>query len=183
MILFHTGFSEIRKPDIHYGRKNADFGQGFYLSPEKEFSCRWARERKDEDSYLNTYEFNEDGLRIKVLKRDEDWVSCIFANRRGKADTFSQYDVIIGPIANDTLYDTMGILTSGFLSDGQALQILELGPEYTQWVIKSEKALSQLRWLSSRVLTKEEIASCRLTVQKEETEFQTQFAEKIQSFE
>ena len=77
----------------------------------------------------------------------------------------------------------MGILTSGFLSDGQALQVLKLGPEYTQWVIRSEKALSQLRWLSSRILMKEEIASCRLTVQKEETEFQTQFAEKIQSFE
>ena len=60
----------------------------------------------------------------------------------------------------------MGILTSGFLSDGQALQVLKLGPEYTQWVIRSEKALSQLRWLSSRILMKEEIASCRLTVQR-----------------
>jgi len=26
--------------------KNADFGQGFYLSPDREFSVRWARERK-----------------------------------------------------------------------------------------------------------------------------------------
>ena len=47
MILFHAGVSEIRKPDIHYGRKNADFGQGFYLSPEKEFSCRLTVEREE----------------------------------------------------------------------------------------------------------------------------------------
>ena len=31
-ILYHTGFSAIPSPDIRYGRKNADFGQGFYLS-------------------------------------------------------------------------------------------------------------------------------------------------------
>ena len=30
--MFHTGYAEIREPDIRYGRKNADFGQGFYLS-------------------------------------------------------------------------------------------------------------------------------------------------------
>lgn len=44
--LFHLGYNEIREPDVHYGRKNADFGQGFYLSPDREFSVRWARERK-----------------------------------------------------------------------------------------------------------------------------------------
>lgn len=32
MLLYHTGYQEIREPDIHHGRKNADFGQGFYLT-------------------------------------------------------------------------------------------------------------------------------------------------------
>ena len=45
--LFHTGYAEIREPDIHYGRKNADFGQGFYLSDSDEFAGKWMRERKD----------------------------------------------------------------------------------------------------------------------------------------
>ena len=26
MLLYHTGFDEIKHPDIHIGRKNADFG-------------------------------------------------------------------------------------------------------------------------------------------------------------
>lgn len=34
MILYHTGKVEIRTQDIHYGRKNADFGWGFYLTPD-----------------------------------------------------------------------------------------------------------------------------------------------------
>lgn len=42
MKLYHTGNAEIRKPDIFLGRKNADFGQGFYLTPDVEFAHRWA---------------------------------------------------------------------------------------------------------------------------------------------
>ena len=33
MKLYHTGYQEIRIPDLTVGRKNADFGQGFYLTP------------------------------------------------------------------------------------------------------------------------------------------------------
>lgn len=44
--LYHTGFAQIIEPDIHYGRKNADFGQGFYMSDDEEFSKRWARVRR-----------------------------------------------------------------------------------------------------------------------------------------
>ena len=32
----------IRDPDIALGRKNADFGPGFYLTPDIEFARRWA---------------------------------------------------------------------------------------------------------------------------------------------
>ncbi|MCR5299739.1 MAG: DUF3990 domain-containing protein [Erysipelotrichaceae bacterium] len=55
IILFHTGLQEIPQPDIRYGRKNADFGQGFYLSPDREFACRWAKEREDRSTILNIY--------------------------------------------------------------------------------------------------------------------------------
>ena len=42
MKLYHTSTLEIRKPDLYRGRKNADFGQGFYLTPDWEFCRRWA---------------------------------------------------------------------------------------------------------------------------------------------
>ena len=44
MILYHTSNQIIKDPDIHHGRKNADFGWGFYLTPDREFTYRWARE-------------------------------------------------------------------------------------------------------------------------------------------
>ena len=37
-------------------------------------------------------------------------------------DALSDYDVIIGPVANDTIFNTMGIMTSGFLSDEEAIE-------------------------------------------------------------
>lgn len=43
MRLYHTSSVEIREPDITRGRKNADFGQGFYLTPDTDFARRWAR--------------------------------------------------------------------------------------------------------------------------------------------
>ena len=38
MKLYHAGKEEIREPDIYLGRKNADFGQGFYLTHDREFA-------------------------------------------------------------------------------------------------------------------------------------------------
>ena len=55
MKLYHVGFEIIKNPDIKHGRKNADFGQGFYLSPNHDFSLRWARVSKDSNTYINTY--------------------------------------------------------------------------------------------------------------------------------
>lgn len=38
--------------------------------------------------------------------------------------------MIVGPIANDTIFDTFGIITSGFLSAEQAIKLLLIGPQY-----------------------------------------------------
>ena len=58
MLLYHTGFDEIKHPDIHIGRKNADFVQGFYLSPEHHYinmSQKYKLMFPNEYFYKNTY--------------------------------------------------------------------------------------------------------------------------------
>lgn len=54
-----------------------------------------------------------------------------------------------GPIANDTIFETLGIISSGFLKPAEALKLLLVGPEYTQVAIKTEKAASRLKWIQS----------------------------------
>ncbi len=170
MILYHTGFKEIKEPDVHYGRKNADFGQGFYLTADEEFANRWAGERKGEDTIINTYELDTNGLEIKYFNREREWFEYIYGNRHGKADEITA-DVIIGPIANDTIYDTNGIVTSGFLKPEEAMQLLLIGPEYRQIALKTKKAASQLKWLSSRVMEPEQIARNKELLTTEEAQY------------
>ena len=165
-------------PDVHYGRKKADFGQGFYLTPEDEFAIRWASVKKN---IFNTYEFDPEGLKIYRFCRDEDWFSYIFGNRRGKKDILDA-DVVIGPIANDTIYDTMGIITSGYLTDSQALKLLQLGPEYTQIALKTERAASRLTWKTARELYPDEIMERKKDEKTEEEEYFRLIGEAIETF-
>lgn len=170
MKLYHSGKTEICKPDIYRGRKNADFGQGFYLTPDREFTYRWA----GRDAVVNEYELDESGLTIHKFTRCEDWFNYIFYNRRAK-DSITA-DVVIGPIANDTIFDTFGIISSGFLSPEDAMKLLMIGPEYTQVAIKSEKAAAQLRWIRA-----EKITGLDESVKKaEQDEYQEVFAEVMQ---
>ena len=166
MKLYHTSSVEIREPDIYRGRKNADFGQGFYLTPDREFTYRWA----GRNSVVNEYELNESGLLIHRFQRSEDWFRYIFDNRRLQ-DRISA-DVIIGPIANDTIFDTFGIISSGMLKAADAMQLLMIGPEYTQAVIKTPKAAGQLQWIRSFSISKLDEEQRRA----EQEEYQTAFS-------
>ena len=176
MDLYHMGTQEIPEPDIRRGRRNADLGQGFYLTTEDGFARRWAQGGKGKQNFLNHYELDTEGLTLKRFERDEEWFSYLYANRAGAKDSLPEVDVVIGPIANDTIYDTQGIITSGFLSRDQALALLLIGPVYQQVVIRSEKALSQLRFLGAEEIREEETASYRDLVRKEEEEYKALFA-------
>lgn len=170
MILYHTSTREIRTPDLHYGRKNADFGWGFYLTPDREFTYRWA----GEDAVVNEYELDETGLDIKVFTRNVDWFQYIFHNRRMRDDLTA--DVIIGPISNDTIFDTLGIMSSGYLTPEDALKLLMIGPEYTQVAIKTEKAAEQLSFIRAEHIE-------RITGEqrkKEQDEYQEAFARELE---
>lgn len=173
MRLYHVSAKEIREPDIHYGRKNADFGQGFYLSPDREFSYRWAAL----DSVMNIFELDTTGLEICSFTRSADWFDYIYQNRRAN-DTQTAADVVIGPIANDMIYDTMGIISSGFLKPADALGLLQIGPEYIQVAIKSEKAAQQLQWLRSEKI--ENVSQYKELVKKEQDDYQRDFVQYMQ---
>ena len=182
LTLYHSGYQEIRSPDVHYGRRNADFGQGFYLTEDRDFACIWAREKKGSDIILNQYELDCDDLLIHRFGREEDWYEYILENRTGKPDRYRDFDVIIGPIANDTIYDTSGIIFSGFLSKEEALTLLRLGPQYTQITLKTERAVSHLSWKNACIISPEEAREYRKTAEEKEKAFQKMFAETMLSF-
>lgn len=181
--VYHAGYVEIPVPDIKRGRVNADFGQGFYLSDNYDFASLWVREKNRADIIVNSYELDESGLNILRFDRDEKWFRYVFSNRRSMPDSYADFDIIIGPIANDTIYDTMGIMTSGYLSDDEALKLLCVGPQYTQIVLKTQKAADNLHFLSALALSKETIEANKKIVAANEAEYLKPFAQTMESLE
>ena len=181
--VYHAGYVEIPVPDIKRGRVNADFGQGFYLSDNYDFASLWVREKNRADIIVNFYELDESGLNILRFDRDEKWFRYVFFNRRSMPDSYADFDIIIGPIANDTIYDTMGIMTSGYLSDDEALKLLCVGPQYTQIVLKTQKAADNLHFLSALALSKETIEANKKIAAANEAEYLKLFAQTMESLE
>ena len=171
MRLYHTSDREIRHPDIQRGRKNADFGQGFYLTPDREFAYRWA----GRNAVVNSYDFDETALNIHRFERNLDWFTYIYNNRRLRDGL--EADAVIGPIANDTIFDTLGIISSGFLAPEEALALLMIGPAYIQVALRTEKAISHLTWLSAETITGQGEEERR----REQQAYQEAFATKMES--
>ena len=181
MRLYHMGYQVIRAPDVFYGRKNADFGQGFYTTDDSGFACRWAKERADALPVLNEYEFTPAGLTVRRFRRSAAWYGYIAGNRAGRPDALPDADVVLGPIANDTIFDTLGIFTSGLLGPGEALRLLRIGPAYRQITLKTEKAAARLRWVSARTLSAEELARYRSVLSQEKDAYLRALSEAMAS--
>ena len=173
MNLYHTSNMIIENPDIKRGRENADFGQGFYLTSDYEFCKRWILQ----DAYINVYELDIEGLDVVRFERDQKWFDYIFNNRR-KNDKISA-DVIIGPIANDTIYETYGVLSSGFIESDDAAKLLQVGPEYIQIAIKTDKAKAKLRWLRAEFVPTDDNMK-RIRMQEEEA-YQKSLSEAMEN--
>ena len=182
ILLYHSSNSILKDPDLHYGRKNADFAQGFYTSEEKEFCLKWSRETKGMPTYINSYALNPEGLKVLTLSKEEAWISYLLENRSLKEDRYAEYDVIVGPIAGDILYDTFGIGLSGMLSKELSTKLMLAGPNYTQTVIKSEKAKSQLTFLGAEDLSRETLRHCKALLKKEEEAYQKEIASLFESY-
>lgn len=119
MILYHGSFLEIIDPDLKYSRTNVDFGRGFYTTPIYEQAEKWCGKfkRRGKDSVISCYSFDENDCgNLKILKfstYSEQWLDFILTCRSGN-DT-SDYDIVIGGVANDKVFNTVELYFDHFL--------------------------------------------------------------------
>ena len=71
-------------------------------------------------------------------------------------------------------------VTSGYLSDEEALQLLCVGPLYKQIVIKSQRAADRLKFISSEILPEDVIRKNKELTACEEDAYLQKFAEVMQ---
>ncbi|MDR2923609.1 MAG: DUF3990 domain-containing protein [Treponema sp.] len=108
MILYHGSQEIIKEPDPFLGRKNVDFGQGFYLTDLQDQAVRWLNRRKKANpqkrGILNVYEYTQNNnLNIRVFDGYcEEWLDFVVLNRSGGAIPQNMnYDIVIGNVADD----------------------------------------------------------------------------------
>jgi hypothetical protein len=151
MILYHGSFLEISQPDLRHSRPNVDFGKGFYTTPLYEQAKRWCSrfKRRRKDGVISRYEFGEgEGLSIlRFESYSEAWLDFILTCRRGK-DT-SDYDVVIGGVANDKVFNTVELYFDGLIDKTEAINRLRYEEPNLQICFRTEEALARLRFEGS----------------------------------
>ena len=154
MILYHTSDREIRNPDIHYGRKNADFGQGFYLTDLRHQAERMALRKVKffgGECVVQEYEFDEslleDGrLNVKIFPApNEEWAAFIHNNRNNASEYHHDYDVVIGPIADDGVAFLLGRYEEGTITLAELARQLEYKQLNNQYFFGTARAVNFLR--------------------------------------
>lgn len=153
MILYHgtnTDFQQIR---LDMSRVGKDFGFGFYLTTDKQVATRQA-ERKllqygTGAKVVQSYYLDENKLQgLKVLRFEaytEGWADFILLNRQNKErHSALNYDVVIGPIANDTVGFQIRRYTEGIITKAQFLEEIKYHQVTMQYFFGTEQALSIL---------------------------------------
>lgn len=149
MTLYHGSHTAVPQPLVKVGRKNVDFGQGFYLTCLEEQASTWAeiiasRRGRNAIPVVSTYTFDRekavaDGVRFLVFDTyDLDWLYYVVGCRKG-ADHSEKYDVVEGGVANDNVIDTVEDYEKGIITAEQALGQLQYKKVNHQICILNQK--------------------------------------------
>lgn len=158
MLLYHASNVEVKTPMLVESNRMLDFGPGFYTTTNREQAVRFARSvvvKRGGFPTLNVYEFDERAFSsCQVLKFDlpsEAWLDFVAANRTGKY-VGVRYDLIVGPVANDNVYATIGLYMQGFMSREATIAELKVKKLYDQIVFATPKAFRHIRHVQTEAL-------------------------------
>ncbi len=131
LIVYHGGTQIVESPLCRFGRRNLDFGQGFYVTDIRQQAIDWAIKRgqnRQEPPLLNRYllkreAFIAEGRSLIFKAYDEEWFDFIVASRM-ELNPSAGYDYIEGGVANDRVIDSINFYLQGFMTKEIALRRL-----------------------------------------------------------
>lgn len=176
MIIYHGSDHTITKPEIHLGKINNDYGQGFYCTENIELAKEWAC-KKDTDGYVNVYELDLNDLKILNLNSEDknilNWMAVLLKNRSFTTEnTVSKaakkylidnyyintdnFDIVKGYRADDSYFSFAQAFISNSISVQTLSKALKLGKLGEQIALISEKSFNQLKYIKSIPVDKSE---------------------------
>ena len=174
--IYHGSEKIVEIPTFGEGKKNNDFGLGFYCTESEGLAKEWAVSSL-RNGFANKYTLDTEYMRILNLNSPEytilNWIAVLVEHRvfsiktpvarRAKQyliDNFSinvnAFDVITGYRADDSYFDYAESFLNNGISVEQLARAMRLGKLGEQIVIKSQFAFSRLKFEEFDVAEKEE---------------------------
>ena len=174
--LFHGSEKIVETPVFGEGKKNNDFGLGFYCTESEALAKEWAVSSL-RDGFSNRYTLDTEYLNILNLNSSEytilNWIAVLVEHRlfsiktpvahrakRYLIDNFgintNAYDLITGYRADDSYFDYAESFLNNGISVEQLARAMRLGKLGEQVVLKSKFAFSRIQFEGFDVAEKEE---------------------------
>ena len=167
ILLFHGAKSTIiGNIDVNKGRKNNDFGQGFYCGESYEQSASFVENFENSSVYY--FSFDITGLRSLKYSVDRDWMLTI-AYFRGTLNEYKDsivikkliskldyVDYVVAPIADNKMFRIIDSFINGEITDEQCKHCLAATNLGFQYVLLNDNAISRLKMLECCYLSNEE---------------------------
>lgn len=159
MICYHGSDTVVDAPEILEAKRPLDFGGGFYVTTSEVQAKKWATKvayrNNSEQKCVNRYEFDLEKAKasltvIQFFSADEKWLDFICDNRSGKPTL--EYDIVIGPVADDKVYRVVVEYENNDVDKETALKKLKAEELCDQILFHTEKALDYLKYIDTEVI-------------------------------
>ena len=159
MTLYHGSLEIVEQPRILEANRPLDFGSGFYTTTSLQQARRWVKLRMEQNGaakgYINIYEYAPDKrLHTRQFRSaNEPWVDFVHANRTIQ-DYNHDYDIVLGPVANDNVYLSFNLYESGIISKRELIRRLKTYKLVDQLLFHTEQSIGTLTFVGNKEIEK-----------------------------
>lgn len=166
LTVYHGSKQIVEVPTFGLGRKNNDYGLGFYCTESSDLAKEWAVSSLS-DGFANRYTLDTEYLNILNLNSPDytilNWIAVLVQHRLFSIKTpvarrakqylvehfginVNAYDLITGYRADDSYFDYAVAFLNNTITVEQLSQAMQLGKLGEQIVIKSKFAFSKIKY-------------------------------------
>ena len=174
--IYHGSKQIVEVPTFGLGRKNNDFGLGFYCTESNDLAKEWAVSSLS-DGFANRYTLNTEYLNTLNLNGPNytilNWIAVLVEHRLFSIKTpiarrakqyliehfgvnVNAFDLITGYRADDSYFDFAEAFLNNAITVEQLSRAMRLGKLGEQIVIKSQLAFSKMEYEGFEVARKDE---------------------------
>ncbi|GHV48972.1 hypothetical protein FACS1894181_06310 [Bacteroidia bacterium] len=153
MKVYHGSYTKIEEIDLSQSKLNKDFGQGFYVTKFRQHADSWAKvigRRYQTKGFVTEFlyynsEFTERLCKVKHFDSySDEWIDFVIENRNPMGVSHN-FDIVEGPVANDTVQNRIFDYLNGLISKVDFLEELKWHEETHQICFCTVKSLLALQ--------------------------------------